>query len=127
MKNFILSAICIVILIAAWCGFDLYSDRTLQGYMAEIETEVIASIDKGNWDKAAAAFSRTEKDWHKYKKHAAFFLDTRIMNDTDFSFARAKYYIKEKDSSNSTGELSCLREQLRTLHSNEELTLGNLL
>lgn len=126
MRNFIIALICLSLLIGAWCVFDNYSDDKLHGYINDIENTIIAEVESGKWDKAYSDFNALSKDWHKYKKHAAFFLDTRAINDTDYSIARSRFYIKAKDDSNSTGELACLKEQLTFLHYNESLDWGNI-
>lgn len=126
MRNFMISVLCLGILTGAWFCFDLYSDRTLQGYMETVDEQIITAIQEKNWELAGNEMDALSKNWHQYKKYAAFFLDTQTVNEADFSIARTRYYIEAKDLSNSTGELACLKEQLKFLHSNEELTFGNL-
>lgn len=126
MRNFIVSVICLGLLIGAWCIFDNYSDTRLQSYIDQIETAIIPEVEASDWDKAYDDFTAVSDSWHKYKKSAAFFLDTDAINETDYSIARAKYYIKAKDDSNSTGELACLKEQMTFLHYNESLSPGNI-
>lgn len=126
MRNFIISVICLGLLIGCWCVFDSYSDTRLQDYISRIEAEIIPEVEAKKWDEAYDHFQAISDDWHKYKKTAAFFLDTESINEADYSLARAKYYIKCKDDSNSTGELACLKEQLTFLHYNESLAAGNI-
>lgn len=126
MRNFIISIICLGTLVGIWAAFDSYSADKIGSYMDTIEQEVIKTIEQEKWDTAYESFQRFSQDWHEYKKKAAFFLDTQAINETDYSIARALYYIKAKDISNSSGELSCLREQLKFLEYNESLAIGNI-
>ena len=126
MRNFIVAIALLGLLIGTWSVFDNYSDNRLHGYIDKIETSIIPEVEAGQWDDASKHFDALSKDWHKYKKPAAFFLDTETINDTDYTIARAKYYIKAKDDSNSAGELSCLKEQMTFLHYNESLAWGNI-
>lgn len=126
MRNFIISIVCLGILIGAWGAFGFYSNKTIDRYEQALENSIIKAVETEQWEKAYTEFQNLSHDWHQYKKAAAFFLDTQAINDTDYSIARAKYYIKEKDASNSSGELSCLKEQLVFLHQNESITWGNI-
>ena len=60
----------------------------------QIETTIIPEIEAKNWDDAYAHFEEVSDSWHKYKKTAAFFLDTDAINEADYSIAKSKYYIK---------------------------------
>lgn len=126
MRNFIISVICLGALIGVWAAFESYSSDKISAYMDTIEQEVIKTVEQEKWDTAYENFQRFSRDWHKYKKKAAFFLDTQAINEADYSIAKALYYIKAKDVSNSSGELSCLREQLKFLEYNESLAVGNI-
>lgn len=127
MRNFVVSIICLGLLIGVWVVFDHYSKETIQGYMDQIDNNIIKTVEtEEQWGKAYSDFEALSKDWHKYKKSAAFFLDTEAINDTDYTIARAKYYIKAEDVSNASGELACLKEQLQFLHYNESLSWGNI-
>lgn len=126
MRDFIISLLCLGLLVGAWTVFDSYSDSKINGYKEELETKIIKTTESGDWDKALSDFDVFSHDWQQYKKSAAFFLDTQTINDIDYSIAKAKYYIKAEDVSNSSGELSCLKEQLNYLHYNESLAPGNV-
>ncbi len=126
MRNFIISIVCLGILVGAWAVFGFYSNHTIDRYEQALEDSIIKAVETEQWEKAYTEFRELSEDWHRYKKAAAFFLDTQAINDTDYSIAKAKYYIKAKDVSNSSGELACLKEQLVFLHQNESITWGNI-
>lgn len=126
MRNFVISVLCLGALIGAWAVFDVYSSDKISTYKETLQQEVIKMVESEEWDKAYASFERFSKDWDHYKKTAAFFLDTQALNEADYSIAKSHYYIKAKDVSNSSGELSCLKEQLSYLEYNESLALGNV-
>lgn len=126
MRNFIISIICLGALIGVWAAFDSYSADKISAYRDTLDQKVIKTIEAGKWDIAYENFQSFSQDWHAYKKKAAFFLDTQAINEADYSIAKALYYIKAKDISNSSGELSCLKEQLKFLEYNESLAVGNI-
>jgi len=127
MRALIISIVSLGILVVIWGVFDYYSDYKLDGYIDEIKNTILPSIERDDWETAESVFNRLSDDWHEYKKISTFFFDRRILNETDYSVARAKYYIKAKDPSNSTGELACLKEQFSFFHSNESFNLANIL
>ena len=126
MKALIISILCLGVLVAIWTAFDSYSDARLDGYIYEINKLVMPAVEREDWESARAAFDRVSDDWHKYRKISTFFFDRRLLNETDYSIARAKYYIKAEDLSNSSGELASLKEQLTFFHSNESFNLANI-
>jgi hypothetical protein len=127
MRALIISIICLGTLVAIWGTFDSYSDSKLDNFINEIKDTIMPSIEREDWEAAESAFDSLSDDWHKYKKISTFFFDRRILNETDYSVARTKYYIKAQDLSNSSGELNCLKEQFSFFHSNESFSLANIL
>lgn len=127
MRSFFISLLCVLLLVGTWTSYSIYSDKKIHEFIDTIENSILIDVEDGNWEQAQDNFGVFEDDWHHYKKSACFFFSTDKLNDTDYSVARAKYYIKFKDNSNSSGELSCLKEQLKFLHQNESISLANLL
>ncbi|WP_027399917.1 DUF4363 family protein [Anaerovorax odorimutans] len=126
MKSLSISTLCLVILIVGWFIFADFADDTLHNLMNYIEDDIITYASNENWEEASKNMEDLNKRWHRYKRIYAFFLSTDDINETDYSIARAIYFIKSEDVSNSTGELNCIKEQLRFLHFNETLTLENI-
>ena len=126
MRSFWISAVLLLALVVSWGFYNHYSDEVLHGFIGEIEDTIITAVVDEEWKTADERFDKLSKEWHDYKKAAAFFFATSDINDTDYTIARAKYYIKAKDVSNASGELACLKEQLTFLHYNESLRFGNI-
>lgn len=126
MRNFVISIICLGILITSWGIFDFYSGQKIEDYQAKLDHTIIRTVELENWEKADSDFEQFAADWEQYKKRAAFFLDTRSLNETDCTIAKARYYMNAKDVSNTSGELASLSEQLLALHDNEALSLKNI-
>lgn len=126
MKSFFISLFCLIILLATWNIYNNYSDEKVYNFIDTIEYGISIDIETDNWEQAKDKFENFEKNWYNYRKTACLFYSTDKINDTDYSIARAKYYIKCKDDSNSLGELYCLKEQLKFLIENEDLTIENL-
>lgn len=127
MKSFFISLLCLLILLATWITYCNYSEEKIYTFIDTIEYSILLDIDEGNWNEAKNKMEEFEEDWNNYRKSATFFFETDQINDVDYSIAKSKYYIKSKEYSNTSGELSTLKEQLRYLYENELLTLPNLL
>lgn len=126
MKSFITSIVCLSLLVGGWAIYNYYSDNVLHSFINEIEDNIIIAVEAENWDSADRDFDTLSDKWHDYKKAACFFFETDALNDTDYTIARAKYYIHAKDVSNASGELACLKEQFTFLHFNESIKLQNI-
>ncbi len=127
MRNFLISAVCLALLIGVWGIFDFYSNGKIEGYQTQIDNTVISAVEAGRWDEAASAFSLFSDDWRGYRKAASFFLDTQDLNEADCTIEKTAYYIQAEDLSNASGELASLKDQLLFLHYNETLSAGNIL
>jgi len=117
----------LVSIILIWSFYNNYSDNVLHKYIGEIEDDILVAVVNEDWEAADKSFDELSSEWHKYKKWAAFFFRTAVINEADYSIAKAKHYIKAKDVSNASGELACLKEQLTFMHYNESLKLDNIL
>ena len=106
MRALIISAVCLGMLVVVWGAYDSYSDAKLKIYIEEIQNNIMASIERDDWGAAESAFSHLSDDWYKYKKISTFFFDRKVLNETDYSIARTKHYIKANDISNATSELA---------------------
>ncbi|QHI71353.1 DUF4363 family protein [Aminipila terrae] len=127
MRSFLISLVCLFLLIGTWSAYTNYSDEKIHEFINAIDEKILVEVEDGNWKQATDNFEELKDSWHDYKKTACFFFSTDKINEADYSIARTEYYIKSKDDSNSSGELSCLKEQLKFLHENESLSLSNLL
>lgn len=125
MKALIISFVSLAVVIASWGFFVNYSDKTIHHLMNAIEDDILISVYAEDWDKAKEQFNDMAERWHNQKKVYSFFFNTKDINETDYSIARAKNYIYARDVPLSTGELNCIREQLKFLHQNELITLDN--
>jgi hypothetical protein len=114
------------VLISGWGIFVSYSDKSIHKLMNSIEDDILVSVYAQEWDRADKQFGKLSKDWHKQKGIYTFFFNTQEINNTDYTIARAKFYIKSKDSALAAGELNCAQEQLKFMHLNELITLDNV-
>ena len=120
MRNFIISALCLGILIGGWSIFAVYSNDKINDLQIQLTSGVIAAVEDGRWKDADASFSYFSKDWSQYRKSAAFFLNTQELNEVGCTIEKAF------DLSNASGELASLNEQLFFLHYNETLSAENI-
>ena len=127
MRNFLISAVCLAVLIGTWSAFGFYSNGKIENYQSQLGDQVLSDMKAGHWDEAEFVFSYFSKDWHQYRKKASFFLDTQDLNDIDCTIEKTACYIQAEDLSNASGELANLKDQLFFLHYNEQIALGNIL
>lgn len=126
MRNFIISTLCLLLVIGAWCGFYLYSEKQTASLQTQLDVIIAEYVTNEQWEDARDAIDKLALDWKSYKKAASYFLDAKPINDIDCTIQRVRYYIYEKDKSNSSGELSYLKDLYILLHQNEELTPENI-
>lgn len=126
MRNFIISSICLLIIIGIWSCFYVYSSDKTDYYKSELDIIISEYVDREKWTDAISSFNELEADWNDYKHNAAFFLDSSELNHIDGTFKKVRFYIYAKDRSNSSGELAYLKGLFEYLHKNESLNAENL-
>lgn len=126
MKDLLLSVGCLLVLIVPWGIYEKYSFDSIDSYKSIIDSRVIPSIEREDWDTAAAAFDFIAADWDSYKKISAFFVDTESINEVDSVVSKVYYYIRLEDASNSAGEAAYLKYRFNFLHENESPSLSNI-
>ncbi|HVI42376.1 MAG TPA: DUF4363 family protein [Anaerovoracaceae bacterium] len=126
MRALIISIVTVAVMISGWSIFVNYSDKNIHQLMNSIEDDILISVYAEDWDKAEDQYNDLSEKWHKQKKIYTFFFNTKDINDTDYSIARAKNYIYAKDVPLASGELNCIQEQLKFLHLNELITIDNV-
>lgn len=126
MRDLIISIICMLILIVPWGIYDRFSTDTVGEYKKTISEEIIPAIENDDWETAEKRFSFIAKDWDRYKKISAFFIDTESVNEVDSYVSKAYYYIKLRDPANAAAESSFLQYRFDFLHENELPNMGNI-
>ncbi|NLD18642.1 MAG: DUF4363 family protein [Clostridiales bacterium] len=126
MRDLIISLICLILILVPWGIYEGFSEKTIHQYKTILSKEVIPSIEKDDWKTAMDRFDFIAKDWDKYKKTSAFFIDTESINETDGIVSKTYYYIKLKDPSNSAGEAAYLKYSFDFLHKNEKPSIANV-
>ena len=126
MKDFIVSICAVAILIGGWLCFAHYSQERIDSFTAQIREEILPHVENAQWTESLQKTRALSQDWHRYKKKAVFFLDTQTINEIDYSMAKSVKYVKAKDVSNASGELSAMLEQLTFLCFNDEVNWGNV-
>ena len=94
MKNLIISIAAVALLIGTWLVFFNYSSDNINSYTHSIKKEILPAVEDQRWEESKDLMKSLNKDWHKYKKTALLFLDTRTVNEIDYSLARAIKYVE---------------------------------
>lgn len=126
MKDLIVSAVIMALLIGSWFVFDGYSEDKLADFSSYIKDELIPAVEDEKWDESVSMVNDLSNHWHDYRKKALFFLDTEEINEIDFCLAKAEKYIEARDVSNSSGELNSLAEQLIFMYEKQDINAANI-
>lgn len=127
MRDLIISILAVALLIGTWLVFFDYSSDNIDSYTHTIKKEILPAVEDEQWEESKQLIKNLSEDWHKYKKVALLFLDTRAVNEIDYTLARSVKYVKAEDVSNSSGELNAMIEQLKFLKKNDEVSAANIL
>ena len=83
MRDLVISVICMLVLIIPWGIYDKFAGDRVDNYKSIINNEVIPAIEASDWETAERRFGFIAKDWDRYKKISAFFIDTQSVNEVD--------------------------------------------
>jgi len=126
MRNFIISLVCLMIMLFSWTAFSIYSSKMTNTLQVQSHHLIYSSIEKGDWTSAYNDYNKLSETWHKYKKAAAIFLDSKDINEIDSTMDKAYLYMKAEDISNSSGEFSYLKDKFKFIHQNDSITFTNI-
>ena len=126
MRDLIISAAIMIVLIGSWLIFDSYSEEQLADFSSILE-EIIPAVEAGDWDESLSMISDFSDRWHEYRKKALLFLETEEVNEIDYCLAKSEKYIKAEDVSNSSGELNSLAEQIIFMYEKQDINAANIL
>lgn len=127
MRDLIISAAIMMVLIGSWLIFDNYSEKQLVDFSSSIIEEIIPAVEAGDWDESLFMISDFSDRWHEYRKKALLFLETEEVNEIDYCLAKSEKYIKAEDVSNSSGELNSLAEQIIFMYEKQDINAANIL
>lgn len=125
MRDLIVSAAIMIVLIGSWLIFDSYSEEQLADFSSILE-EIIPAVEDGDWDESLSMISDFSDRWHEYRKKALLFLETEEVNEIDYCLAKSEKYIKAEDISNSSGELNSLAEQIIFMYEKQDINAANI-
>lgn len=127
MRALLTATFILILIVSTWGVFIHHVDDNIHLLIDIIEEDIEVNLEQPNWPGAYAGIKKLSEEWHDQKKVYAFFFSTLDMNEADYALAKAKSYISTENLSLAAGELANLKEQLKFLHSNELITLENLL
>ena len=127
MRDLIISAAIVLLLLVVWMGFDGYSNNTIEDITDKIEDALIPAVEAESWQESISIMEDVSKDWKKYRNKALLFLDSSEINEIDSAVARSEKYIIAEDVSNSSGELWAMADRMRFLTEREKITIENIL
>ena len=126
MRDLLVSAALLVLLIGGWLLFDSYSDAEAGAMTDAIRGDLIPAVEAQNWPEACERADSLAARWENYRGKALFFLNSEELLEIDQCLAKACKYINAEDVSNSSGELNALASQLDFLTAREKITWENV-
>lgn len=127
MRDLLISAAIIILLIGGWLYFDNYSNDSVENMVSDIQYELIPAVESEDWNQSRELVGQLKKDWDEYKDVALLFLSTEELSEIDYCLSKSEKYVNAEDVSNSSGELNSLAEQMKFLLSRERVTMENIL
>ena len=126
MKNLIIAAVCLLLLIVPWCIYDKYAGSTISKCTDILDSVILPAVQNEDWETAEKSYKEIMKYWNRFEKISEFFLDAASVNEADELVNKTKYHIKLRDASNAAADSSELIHLLSYLHENEMISYGNI-
>lgn len=126
MRNFIISTLCLLLVIFAWCYFHSYSYHETNALQSQLDTIISEQIPAAQWDRAEKAIIHFSQNWIDFKKSASYFLEEEALNDIDCAIEQSYYYIHMKETTTAIGELIFLKDAVARLYQTEQLIPENI-
>lgn len=123
----LVSLLAILVSIVALGLWSNYSLELSADDLSEQIDQVMVVIEHEQWEKAARQTADIEKCWAQSARWWPFFLDHQEMDNIEFSLARVKEYVKNRDAALSLGQLSEVRLMLKHIPEKEALSIRNIL
>lgn len=95
--------------------------------LAQNIRQVTEEVEGDRWQKADQQVETLEKEWNRVGSWWPVVLDHQEIDNIEFSLAKLKEYVAEKDRVLSLGQLSELKLMILHLPEREAITLKNIL
>ncbi len=117
----------ILVSIVALGFWSNYSLQLSADNLSEQIDQVMVIIENEEWEEAARQTADIEKCWAQSARWWPFFLDHQEMDNIEFSLAKVKEYVKNRNAALSLGQLSEVRLMLKHIPEKEALNIKNIL
>ena len=119
----VLVAFVIVLGLGVWANIQLNTSTT--GLVQKID-HIESDISNQRWDHAYKNTLAFEKAWGENAKWWPTILDHQEMDNIEFSLAKFKEYVAEKNNVLSLAQLSELKLMIRHIPEKEAISLQNI-
>lgn len=126
MRNFIISTLCLLAVIIAWCFFHSYSYQETNALQSQLDIIISEQIPAAQWDRAEDSIANFSQNWKGFKKSASYFLEEEALNDIDCAIEQSYYYIHMEETTTAIGELTFLKDAVARLYQTEQLIPENI-
>lgn len=120
----VLIAFVMVLGLGVWANIQL--NKSTSGLVQKIDI-IESDIAGQSWDHAYNNTLAFEKAWKKNAKWWPTILDHQEMDNIEFSMARFKEYVAQKNNVLSMGQLSELKLMIQHIPEKEAVSLKNIL
>ncbi len=120
----------LAVILTVIIGLGFWNNYSLQQSSAIITRQidtVAAEVGSDSWPAAEKEIGQLEKMWKREARWWPVFLDHQEMDNIEFSLARTKEYVTERDTSMVMGQLSELRTMVGHIPRKEAVKLENIL
>ena len=119
-----------MVILGLIAGLGIWTNNLLQKsaqHLASHIDSVVTEINDDRWAEALNHTEELEKSWRDQVSLWPIILDHQEIDNIEFSLAKVKEYVANKDKSLSLGQLSELRLMIEHIPAKEAVTLKNIL
>jgi hypothetical protein len=124
----LLGSIVVILIIIIYAGFRLnYELQASTNDLIHQIDQVSILIRENNWQTAIEQTEKLNEVWEKEAKWWPVFLEHQEMDNIEFSMAKFKEYVANKNDSLSLGQLSEIRLMIEHIPRKEVINIKNIL
>ncbi|MTI81033.1 MAG: DUF4363 family protein [Firmicutes bacterium] len=114
----------IMVLVGVWTNHTI--NITAEDFSQDID-QIVKAAETNNWDAAIKKTKALDKKWHSEASWWPVLLDHQEIDNIEFTLARVKEYITQKNTDLSLGHLSELKLMIQHIPEKEAVNLKNIL
>ncbi|MBO8138071.1 MAG: DUF4363 family protein [Desulfotomaculum sp.] len=114
----------LIVMLGAWSNYAI--SASAEQFSKTID-EIMMDAENNNWEEAKQKVTFLENRWQKDASWWPVVLDHQEIDNIEFSLARVKEYVAQKNTDLSLGHLSELKLMIKHIPEKEAVTIKNIL